>query len=364
MNSASNNAIALSDFRLQTCDFPAPLPPPRVPVSIRTATLDDFDFIDSLQSKTTMQVGWMPKQQIEGKIRAGNVLVACGEGARGREGEGEQKANLQPLSPPLPLPHSPPLLGYCIGHDQYFKRDDVGIIYALNVVGEYRRSFIGAALLKAMFDRAAYGCRLFCCWCAQELAANRFWEAMGFVPLAFRAGANRSRRRAKPRVHIFWQKRIRAGDDATPYWFPSQTQGGSIREDRLVFPIPPGTHWSDAKPIVLPGVERDAEAMKRIATPRKGKKPGPARLPGTIASGGLRSLVPAADRAVIPAPNPKPAPRPKMKNDPRLVAAARELRDRWLEKVNSSPILSNGKYNVTRAIEHPRVVELPLLLAA
>src|SRR5688500_19776918 len=42
-----------------------------------------------------------------------------------------------------------------------------------------------------------------------------------------------------PRVHIFWQRRIRAGDTgekATPYWFPSQTTSGAIREDRIVLP--------------------------------------------------------------------------------------------------------------------------------
>src|SRR5206468_12042720 len=170
------------------------------------------------------------------KIKAGHVLVA----------EDEAK---QPV-------------GYCIGHDQYFKRDDVGIIYQLNVVPGRQRGFVGATLLRAMFDRAAYGCRLFCCWCAQDIAANRFWEAMGFVPLAFRAGSEK-----KSRVHIFWQRRIRAGDVTTPYWFPSQTTGGSIREDRLVLPIPPNTHWSDAKPMVLPG-ERPAEK----ALPGKGRK--------------------------------------------------------------------------------------------
>src|SRR5947207_4541238 len=104
-------------------------------------------------------------------------------------------------------------------------------------------------MVKAMFGRVAWGCKLFCCWCAQDIEANRFWESLGFVPLAFRAGS-----RDKGRVHIFWQKRIRAGDVTTPYWFPSQTTGGSIREDRLVFPIPPGTHWSDAKPIILPAL--------------------------------------------------------------------------------------------------------------
>ena len=115
----------------------------------------------------------------------------------------------------------------------------MGIIYQMNVLPVKQRGLIGATLLKAMFDRAAYGCKLFCCWCAQDIEANYFWESLGFVPLAFRAGS-----REKQRVHIFWQRRIRGGDTTTPYWFPSQTTSGSIREDRLVFPIPPDTHWS------------------------------------------------------------------------------------------------------------------------
>ena len=37
--------------------------------------------------------------------------------------------------------------GYLIGHDQYFKRDDVGVIYQINVVPEVRRSLVAATLL-------------------------------------------------------------------------------------------------------------------------------------------------------------------------------------------------------------------------
>src|SRR5207302_6362647 len=113
-----------------------------------------------------------------------------------------------------------------------------------------QRHLIGATLIKAVFDRAAYGCRLFCCWCAQDIQANYFWESIGFVPLAFRTGS-----REKQRIHIFWERRIREGDCQTPYWFPSQTSAGLLREDRLVLPIPPGTHWRDAKPILLPGMQ-------------------------------------------------------------------------------------------------------------
>ena len=42
--------------------------------------------------------------------------------------------------------------------------------------------------------------------------------------------------------------------------------------------------------------------------------------------------------------------KPKAKNDPKLAAAARELRDRWLEQINSGQYLptGNGKYEVSR----------------
>ncbi len=81
----------------------------------------------------------------------------------------------------------------------------------MNVLPGKRRALVGATLLKAMFERSAWGCKLYCCWCAQDIAANHFWEAMGFVPLAFRTGS-----RGKGRIHIFWQKRIRRGDTRTP----------------------------------------------------------------------------------------------------------------------------------------------------
>ena len=167
-------------------------------------------------------------------------------------------------------------VGYLMGADRYFKRDDVGIIYQMNVLPQRQRGFIGAAAAQSpQFERSAYGCRLLshCCWCAQDLPANRFWEAMGFVPLAFRTGSAK-----KERVHIFWQKRIRAGDTTTPWWFPSQTSGGAIREDRIALPIPPGTHWSDAKPLVLPGMESArSEGAKKLPALRRARVEEPRR---------------------------------------------------------------------------------------
>src|SRR5688572_32666172 len=56
------------------------LPAPRVAIDVRPATLDDFAFIDRLQTAYAKQLGYMPRAQMESKIRAGHVLVA--EGSR------------------------------------------------------------------------------------------------------------------------------------------------------------------------------------------------------------------------------------------------------------------------------------------
>ena len=65
---------------------------------------------------------------------------------------------------------------------------------------------------------------------------------------------------------------------------------------------------------------------------------------------------------------PAKARKPKVKNDPKLIAAAREPRDRWLEKVNGDPsaLLWQAKYDVSRALPQIRpmaqVDSIPLAL--
>ena len=69
--------------------------------------------------------------------------------------------------------------------------------------------------------------------------------------------------------------------------------------------------------------------------------------------------------------------REKQKNDPKLVAAAREFRDRYPNEVNSGRMLlaSNGKYDVSRQLPPPPaaaptvggppiIEQVPLLKAA
>ena len=53
---------------------------------------------------------------------------------------------------------------------------------------------------------------------------------------------------------------------------------------------------------------------------------------------------------------PKRPPKPRQINDPKHVAAARELRDRYLEQINAdASALPVGKYDVSRALEAPSV---------
>ena len=316
----TKTGVSMNDLIIQS---PSPLLD--TGITVRPGMLADVPFMDKLQKLHTREVGWMPTAQFEGKIKLGHVLVAESAGTP---------------------------VGYVLGNDQYFKRDDLGIIYQVNVAPTRHRGLVGATLLRAQFERSAYGCKLYCCWCAQDIEANRFWEAMGFVPLAFRVGSKTRGKGGTPRVHIFWQKRINQGDDVTPWWFPSKTDGGALRADRIVLPIPVGTHWSEVVPVAMPG----EEAAKALPAARRSaaKKAKPVEARRTVRSNGMSfdvpkpGVTPAAETAVVRA-EPK-AKREKVKSDPALVAFARELRDRWLERVNETPLLGVEKYAVSRAM--------------
>ncbi len=349
----------------------SPLPAPRIEgaISIRVATLADVPFMDSLQKQHTKQVGYFPTKQFEGYIAMGGVLIAEQGSGFGVQGSGNADAapNALPRSSLNPEPRTLNPLGYIISRDRYLKRDELGVVYQLCVAEGNKRKLIGATLLKAVFERSAYGCKLYCCWCAQDIAANRFWESMGFVPVAFRAGST-----GKQRVHIFWQKRINADDFETKYWYPCQTNAGAIREDRLVFPIPPGTHWSEVQAVALP-TEKLPVASKQLAV--KGDKKRSALATGnsqlatssapTMETRGLR-FAPIAPVSEVSIPKPPRPARVKVKVDPKLVSAARELRDRWMERVNEDPSVleSNGKYVIHRLSEPARRATTQLLTAA
>jgi hypothetical protein len=78
-----------------------------------------------------------------------------------------------------------------------------------------------------------------------------------------------------------------------------------------------------------------------------------------------------AEKAAKAAAKPK---REKFRNDPRMVEAARELRDRYIEQINAGLLLppsANGKYEVSRQLEAApsamkveQVPAMPMLEAA
>ncbi len=343
------------------------IPAPKVEIRIRPATPADVPFMDSLQKENGKALGWFPTKQFEGYVEMGGVLVA--EAVSGRQSPVSSEGSALATGD---CRLATARVGYVISKDRYSGRDDVGAIYQLAVAADYRRSLVGASLVKEAFARAAYGCRLFCCWCAQDLAANRFWESLGFVPVAFRTGS-----RGKKRTHILWERRVVAGDDCS-WWYPFQTKGGAIREDRLVFPIAPGTHWAEAKPMILPEEARrpaeleGAETVKKALPAVKTKKKA-GKLPfGTVPAGKMAifvggkvkyidrprrwdGTVPAPAAVVAPAPvapveTPKREPRKVLKHERAALEFCRELRDRYLEKVAAEPWLleASGKYDVAR----------------
>jgi hypothetical protein len=321
------------------------VPIPKIDVSVRVATLADVPFMDALQKRHGKALGHFPTKQFEGYIQMGAVLVAESGGQR---------------------------VGYIIHKDRYLKRDELGVIFQLCVTQGEQRKLVGATLVGEAFRRSAYGCRLYCLWCAQDLDANYFWESLGFVPIAFRAGSDR-----KKRVHIFWQKRIVEGDVETKWWYPFQTAGGALRADRVVFPIPEGTHWRDVTAVELteakqiqdsPRRHGDTEAAKtakRASVPQclRGEKKPPLR-----PMGGFRFQSEIEAERPVRAPRESKAKAIPAKIDPKYLKAARELRDRWMEHVNAGGMLLEtvGKYDVVRqrhlsaTATHPVVKQLPL----
>ena len=294
-----------------------------------------------MQKQNGAALGWFPTKQFEGYVDQGNALVAECDGR---------------------------VVGHVLSRDSYSGRTDVGAIYQVAVDSEYRRQCVAAAMVAEVFRRAAYGCRLFCCWCAQDLeGANRFWESLGFVPIAFRTGGRGKLGKGKPRQHVFWQARVRAGDDH-PWWYPHQTKNGAMREDRLVFPIPPGTRWSDAVPVVLPEEARppagfiEAEQKRLGEAKQSRRKPRVKEAERPRMSIIVRGKIKWVDRpasSTSPTPPPvvaeepivkeKPAPRKVLKHEKAAIAFCRELRDRWAERVAEEPHLiaaDAGKYAV------------------
>ena len=92
----------------------------------------------------------------------------------------------------------------------------------------------------------------------------------------------------------------------------------------------------------------------------------PAAKRRAFAANGMWFDIPQQPVAVVE--KPKPPKKPKLKNDPALGKKARELRDRWLEQVNSGLYLPQAaaKYDLNRELNANQrpTAESDLLLPA
>jgi hypothetical protein len=105
-------------------------------------------------------------------------------------------------------------------------------------------------------------------------------------------------------------------------------------------------------------VKTNTKRQKKSERPLDGVK---RKALNSLSSRGLRFDAPVAQVSTKIVAKPKPVRAPKAKADPRLISAARELRDRWLERINDTPILPSAKYEACRQISQTR--EMPLLAA-
>jgi hypothetical protein len=182
---------------------------------------------------------------------------------------------------------------------------------------------------------------------------------MGFTAIAFRAGSEK-----KKRTHIFWQKRIRAGDATTPWWYPCETRGGAMDAARIALPIPPGVHWSEVQGAILPAescqlsgesCQVSVVGCQEEAKPRRVRKEKPAPVPtlkrGPFAIQQSRmSFAPPGVRMDEPKAKAKKTQKakPRATFNPAVVSAARELRDRYLEQGTIEQTAERAKYDVAR----------------
>jgi hypothetical protein len=138
-------------------------------------------------------------------------------------------------------------------------------------------------------------------------------------------------------------------------------------------PILPGVHWSDDLPLLVPEGEQTNDVPKTRQAGRVKTKPPTKLMPPT------KSAMIFGKPGAMPVPTTteatqtkvaqtkaieKPIKPAKMRKAPtELANKARELRDKYLEQVNTMPITSSGKYDVVRRIEKAETIEAKRLAA-
>lgn len=202
-------------------------------ISVRKATLADLTYIDSLQRKFSREVGFWPKQALEGYIQKHVVTIALINGSPA---------------------------AYLLGRDTCEFEPTQARVYQTAVQMDTRHLAVGRALVEAYCSQLPDSAHTVALFCAQDIEANLFWEALGFTAIGFRDGS-----RQKGRLHILWERTTRPEDDPLFPAVPDETSGGMMREKRIITPLKPGQNWRDVRSKTITVEKRVGKRLSKRA---------------------------------------------------------------------------------------------------
>ena len=210
---------------------------PKNASEIRTATPADFAFVRSLQARNSNAVGFVPIEGVRNYLAAGCITIT-------REND-DQAGYLLARPRVAGAPFIRPIVQAAVCFDARRRR------HALSLVDDLARAaFISGQLLLQ-------------CWCREELEANDFWQAAGFIAVARRhQGAKRGR------PCILWRRPLSTAATAVL---------ATLSPSHRVFGA--GGRWLDSATAVLPTTELlDIAPLTAVPLHQDGRTSTPAAL--------------------------------------------------------------------------------------
>lgn len=169
----------------------------------RVALMRDARYVRHLQKVFNEQLGFLSDGAVIERIRQGNVSLALENG--------------EPA-------------GYLLGATEISAAKHIRPVFQAAVQMDAQRRHHGLALLNDLTTAAiSHKQTIIQCFCRQNLEANDFWRAAGFVPVALR-----DVNAARQQPCILWRKPLARMTAETLLWMPpnarNQTGGGrSVR---------------------------------------------------------------------------------------------------------------------------------------
>jgi hypothetical protein len=202
------------------------------PAGIRPATDDDLLFVKHLAARTSNAVGFVPTGGLLNYVAAGCVTITE---------ENDDEAGYLLARPRVAgLPFIRPIVQAAVCFDARRRR------HALTLVDDLARAaFLSGQLLLQ-------------CWCREELEANDFWRAAGFIAVARRHSGT-----ARRAACILWRRPLTTAATAVL---------ATMSPTHRVFG--PGGRWLDSSTAVLPTVELlDIAPLTAVAFHQDGRRP-------------------------------------------------------------------------------------------